>query len=67
MSNKNESATTTKKVTVSSQIRKLHAEGKSTGEIAKALGKRYQHVHNVLNQDKVRLQLEELKAIKAKK
>lgn len=33
---------------VSAAIRKLHADGKSRGEIAKLLNKRYQHVRNVL-------------------
>ncbi|TXH42031.1 MAG: hypothetical protein E6Q97_36440 [Desulfurellales bacterium] len=33
---------------VSSAIRKLHSEGKTRGEIAKMLNKRYQHVRNVL-------------------
>lgn len=33
---------------VSKAIRRLHAEGKKRGEIAKLLGKRYQHVRNVL-------------------
>lgn len=33
---------------VSAAIRKLHEEGKSRGEIAKLLEKRYQHVRNVL-------------------
>lgn len=33
---------------VSAAIRKLDKEGKSRGEIAKLLNKRYQHVRNVL-------------------
>jgi len=33
---------------VSAAIRKLTSEGKSRGEIAKLLNKRYQHVRNVL-------------------
>lgn len=33
---------------VSAAIRKLASEGKSRGEIAKLLNKRYQHVRNVL-------------------
>lgn len=32
----------------SQKIRALHGEGMSRGEIAKVLGKRYQHVRNVL-------------------
>lgn len=34
--------------TVSSKIRALDAAGMTRSEIAKALGKRYQHVRNVL-------------------
>ena len=34
--------------TVSGQIRFLHAQGLKRGTIAKMLGKRYQHVRNVL-------------------
>lgn len=34
--------------TVSAKIRYLHDEGFSKSQIAKALGKRYQHVRNVL-------------------
>lgn len=34
--------------TVSAKIRYLDGEGYSRSEIAKALGKRYQHVRNVL-------------------
>jgi hypothetical protein len=34
---------------VSKAIRFLHGEGKSRSDIAKMLGKRYQHVRNVLN------------------
>ena len=34
--------------TVSAKIRYLDSEGYERGEIAKALGKRYQHVRNVL-------------------
>lgn len=33
---------------VSAAIRKLTAEGKKRGEVAKLLNKRYQHVRNVL-------------------
>lgn len=33
---------------VSAAIRKLTEEGKSRGEVAKLLNKRYQHVRNVL-------------------
>jgi hypothetical protein len=36
--------------TVSGVIRALAAEGKKTGDIAKLIGKRYQHVRNVLKQ-----------------
>jgi c-di-AMP phosphodiesterase-like protein len=32
----------------SAAIRKLHADGRSRGDIAKLLGLRYQHVRNVL-------------------
>jgi hypothetical protein len=39
---------TTKHGSTSGAIRALAAEGKSRGEIAKLLGKRYQHVRNVL-------------------
>jgi len=35
---------------VSQTIRQLHADGYPTGTIAKILGKRYQHVRNVLTQ-----------------
>jgi len=34
--------------TTSAKIRALHASGMSRGDIAKLLGKRYQHVRNVL-------------------
>ena len=34
--------------TVSAKIRYLDSEGYNRGEIARALGKRYQHVRNVL-------------------
>ena len=40
--------------TVSDKIRALDAAGYSRAEIARALGKRYQHVRNVLEGDKVR-------------
>lgn len=33
---------------ISAAIRKLNADGKKKGEIAKMLNKRYQHVRNVL-------------------
>ena len=35
---------------VSQTIRELHAAGFTTGEIAKKLNKRYQHVRNVLSE-----------------
>lgn len=35
---------------VSKTIRQLHSEGFTTGQIAKMLNKRYQHVRNVLTQ-----------------
>lgn len=35
-------------VTTSSKIRALHAQGFEKGDIARFLGKRYQHVRNVL-------------------
>jgi hypothetical protein len=35
---------------VSKTIRALSAEGYTTGQIAKLLGKRYQHVRNVLTE-----------------
>lgn len=34
--------------TVSGRIRYLHSENYTTSQIAKVLGKRYQHVRNVL-------------------
>lgn len=40
--------------TVSDKIRALDAAGFPRGEIAKLLGKRYQHVRNVLEGDKLR-------------
>lgn len=36
--------------TKSAKIRKLHAEGMSTSEIAKQIGVIYQHARNVINQ-----------------
>lgn len=47
---KDEKAATLKKYggTISGAIRGLHADGKSRADIAKMLGKRYQHVRNVL-------------------
>lgn len=41
---------TEKKVTKSQRIRELTAEGKTTSQIAKELGLRYQHVYNVQHQ-----------------
>lgn len=43
-----ESVDLSKCPTTSAKIRLLNAEGFSTGAIAKVLGKRYQHVRNVL-------------------
>lgn len=40
--------------TVSDQIRALNAAGHSRADIARLLGKRYQHVRNVLEADKVK-------------
>jgi len=40
--------------TVSDKIRALNEAGYSRAEIAKLLGKRYQHVRNVLEADKIR-------------
>ncbi len=40
--------------TVSARIRALHAAGWERSKIAKALGKRYQHVRNVLVEDEKR-------------
>jgi len=40
------------RTTVSDRIRELDAEGVPRAEIARALGKRYQHVRNVLEGDK---------------
>lgn len=42
--------------TVSDQIRALDARGYSRADIARLLGKRYQHVRNVLEEDKLRAQ-----------
>lgn len=42
--------------TVSGCIRALHAQGYTRGEIAVFLGKRYQHVRNVLVQDAIAAQ-----------
>ncbi len=39
-----------KRGNVSFVIRTLHSEGFTTGNISKLLGKRYQHVRNVLTQ-----------------
>lgn len=41
-------------MTVSDKIRALHAAGFPRAEIARLLGKRYQHVRNVLEADRVR-------------
>ncbi|MDZ4372554.1 MAG: AbrB/MazE/SpoVT family DNA-binding domain-containing protein [Phenylobacterium sp.] len=40
--------------TISDKIRALHAAGYPRAEIARLLGKRYQHVRNVLEGDKLR-------------
>jgi hypothetical protein len=40
-------------MTVSDKIRALDAEGYARADIARALGKRYQHVRNVLEADKL--------------
>lgn len=40
----------TQRGAVSKTIRQLHADGFTTGNIAKMLNKRYQHVRNVLTE-----------------
>ena len=55
-------AKTEKKVSTSSRIRTLHAEGKGPTEISKELGIRYQHAYNVIKRDKDKAELEAYRA-----
>ncbi len=49
------------KINKSEMIRKLNAEGKSRGQIAKILGIRYQFVRNVLENEKLKAHKNQLK------